>query len=177
MHKLIGFIGLALFLISPAFACDESCQRQRVAAENQVELPSYLSWQMCEDTKQTFMRSDLRSLENYRQTRLDTQYKGPMRNIKSFIEQRIEWLRECDNYMNLTQRGHIFKDEATTKNVFAAMEAVARELDRAIQGVTYLATGDEDPNAIIARRFDSLFKILHDHRDYMLLRGQFVTNN
>lgn len=176
MNKLIGCIGLTLFLISPSFACDESCQRQRVIAEHHIEFPSYLSWQMCEDTKQTFMRNDLRSLETYRQTRLDTQYKGPMRNIKSFIEQRIEWLRECDNYMHLTQRGHIFKDQTTTDNVFAAMEAVARELERAIQGVTYLATADEAPNAVIARRFDSLFKVLHDHRDYMLLRGQFVTN-
>lgn len=176
MNKLIGFFGLALVFASPAFGCDESCQRQRVATDHQVELPAYLSWQACDDTKQTFMRSDLRSLENYRQTRLDTQYKGPMRNIKSFMEQRIEWLRECDNYLRLTQRGHIFKDEATTKSIFAALEAVTRELDRAIQGVTYLASGDEDPHAIIARRFDNLFKVLHDHRDYMLLRGQFVTN-
>lgn len=174
MNKLIGFIGLTLFLSSPAFACDEACQRQRAITEHQVELPSYLSWQMCEETKQTFMRNDLRSLENYRQTRLDTQYRGPMRNIKSFIEQRIEWLQECDNYLRLTQRGAIFKDEATTRNIFAAMEAVTQELDRAIQGVTYLSSADEDPNAIIARRFDNLFKILHDHRDYMMLRGQFT---
>ena len=176
MNKLIGFIGIALFFGSPAFACDEACQRERASAEHNVELPSYLSWQACEDTKQTFMRNDLRSLENYRQTRLDTQYKGPMRNIKSFIEQRIQWLEECDNYLKLTNRGHIFKDEATTRSVFAAMEGVRRELDRAIQGATYLASGNEDANALIAGRFDSLFKILHDHRDYMMLRGQFVTN-
>lgn len=177
MNKLIGFVGSMLFLSSPVFACDEACQRQRALTEHQVELPSYLSWQVCEDTKQTFMRNDLRSLENYRQTRLDTQYKGPMRNIKAFIEQRIEWLQECDNYLKLTQRGHIFKDEATTRNIMTALEGVTRELDRALQGVTYVATGDnEDANSIIARRFDNLFKVLHDHRDYMMLRGQFVTN-
>jgi hypothetical protein len=175
MNKLLGFTAL-LVLAFPAFACDEACQRDRASAIHNVQFPSYLTWKFCADTRMAFVESDVASLERYRRASLDTQNKGGMYNIKNFIEQRKAWLAECDDYMNKTEYGRIFKDGATTEKVFAAMEAVSAELGRAIKGVTYVASGDQDENAIIASKFDQLFKLVDDHKAVMMLEGQFVTN-
>lgn len=175
MIKLLGFT-LLLVLAFPALACDEACQRDRASVTHKVEFPGYLSWKFCEDTRMAFVESDISSLEKYRKNRLDTKYKGSMRNIKNFIEQRKSWLAECDDYMNKTNRGRIFKDEATTQLLFSSMEAVSGELEKAIKGVTYVSNGDQDENAIIASKFDQLFKLVDDHKAVMMLKGQFVTN-
>ncbi|MGQ9427551.1 hypothetical protein ACXYTJ_04310 [Gilvimarinus sp. F26214L] len=175
MNKLIGLIVL-LVLAAPALGCDEACQRERATAQSNVEFASYLSWKFCEDTKLSFMQSDVPSLKNFRNTRLDTQYKGRIRNIKTFVDQRKAWLMECDGYMTQTNHGRIFGDEATTTKLFAAMDAMSTELGKAIKGVTYVASGDQDENAIIASKFDSFFKLMDDHRAVMSLKGQFVTN-
>lgn len=175
MNKLLGFIVL-LGLAAPALGCDEACQRDRVAVEHKVEFPGHLSWQFCEDTKVGFIQSDVPSLENYRHNRLDTQYKGSMNNIKKFVEKRKDWLLECDNYIKLTGHGRIFNDEKTTEQLFAVMDNVSRELEKAIKGVTYVASGEQDENAIIAAKFDNLFKVVGDHKAVMMRQGQFVTN-
>jgi hypothetical protein len=175
MNKLLGFFVL-LGLAFPALGCDEACQRDRATVTHNVEFPGYLSWKFCEETKLTFIETDVPSLENYRNTRLDTQYKVRMKNIKSFMEQRKEWLLECDNYLKLTNNGRIFKDKDKTEKLFATMDAVSSELDSAIKGVTYIATGNQDDNAIIAAKFDSLFKLVDDQKAIMMLEGQFVTN-
>lgn len=175
MKKLLA-IAVLLSIAAPALACDESCERENASATYNADFPSYLSWKFCEDTKLAFVDSDVSSLENYRNTRLDTQYKGSMNNIKKFVEQRKAWLTECDDYMKKTNHGRIFKDQATTEQVFAAMDEIAKELNRAIKGVTYIAVGGQDDNAIIATKFDHLFKLVDDHRAVMMLQGQFVTN-
>lgn len=175
MNKLLGFT-ILLVLAFPALGCDEACQRERASVTYNLEFPSYLSWKFCEDTRMAFVESDIASLERYRTSSLDTKQKGGMYNIKNFIEQRKAWLTECDDYMDKTNHGRIFKDEATTQKVFAAMEAVSTELGKAIKGVTYVATGEQDENAIIASKFDQLFKLVDDHKAVMMLKGQFVTN-
>jgi hypothetical protein len=175
MKKLLGFTVL-LVLAFPALGCDEACQRDRASVTHNVEFPGYLSWKFCEDTRMAFVESDISSLEKYRRDRLDTKYKGSMRNIKNFIEQRKSWLAECDDYMNKTNRGRIFKDDATTLQLFAALDSVSGELDKVIKGVTYVSSGDQDENAIIGSRFDQLFKLVDDHKAVMMLKGQFVTN-
>lgn len=175
MNKLLGVFTL-LVLAFPALGCDEACQRDRASVNHNVEFPGYLSWKFCEDTKLTFMENDVPSLERYRQERLDIEYKVRMRNIKRFVEQRKEWLSECDNYFELTNHGRIFKDEETTDQIFAAMNEVATQLDNAIKGITYVASEDQDKSAIIGAKFDSLFKLVNDHKTLMMLKGQFVTN-
>jgi predicted transcriptional regulator len=175
MNKLLAFAVL-LVLASPALGCDETCQRDRASVTYNVEFPGYLSWKFCEDTRMAFVESDVSSLERYRKDRLDTKYKGSMRNIKDFIEQRKSWLAECDDYMNKTNRGRIFKDDATTQQLFTSMDAVSSELDKVIKGVTYVASGDQDEQTIIGSKFDQLFKLVDDHKAVMMLKGQFVTN-
>lgn len=175
MNKLLGFIAL-LVLAFPALGCDEACQRDRVADSQNVTFPGYLSWQFCEDTKATFIESDVPSLENYRESQLDTRHKGGMNNIKKFIEQRKEWLLECDNYMTLTNYGRIFKDDESTETLFASLDSVAKELDRAIKGVTYVANDEQDANLIIGSKFSRLFTVVDNHKAVMMRQGQFVTN-
>ncbi|GAB1256919.1 hypothetical protein NBRC116494_14210 [Aurantivibrio plasticivorans] len=176
MKKLFG-LSFLLALAFPVFACDEACQRDRAEALQGSEFPGYLSWKFCEDTKASFVEGDVRSLEKYRDTRINIQHKRRMKNIQNFVEQRKEWLVECDNYFVATKNGRIFQDDKTTQEIFSAMDDVASELASAINGVTYVAESEETaPTAIIGGKFDSLFKMVDDHKTVMMLKGQFVRN-
>lgn len=169
---LVSFLLLGLSL--PTFACeDEQCLRDRASVTNNIEIPGYLTWQFCEDTKNTFMTADVRSLENYRTKRLNIEHRNRMRNIKSFVEKRKEWLAECDNYFTMTNHGRIFRDEETTEEIFAAMDTVASELDAVLRGVTYVNEDGEIDNSVVANKFDSFFKLVEDHKTVMMLKGQF----
>lgn len=176
MKKILGLCVL-LALAFPALGCDEECQRERASAANNVEFPGYLTWKFCEDTKLSFMEGDIASLENYRSERLNVEHKRRMTNIRDFVVQRKEWLQECDRYLELTQHGRIFTDQATTDEVFAAMDAVTKELNAALKGVTYVSEDSgRGEDVIIGSRFDNLFKLIDTHRTKMMLDSQFVTN-
>jgi len=171
------FAVLALLVLSgPAFSCDEACARDRASVTNNTVFPGYLNWIFCEDTKASFMQADIRSLENYRSERLNIEHRNRMKNIKQFVEQRKEWLSECDNYMKLTDHGRIFRDEATTEKIFASMDDVTHELDSILRGVTYVSEEGQVDNSVIAKKFDSFFQLVDDHKTVMMLKGQFVTN-
>ncbi|MGH1469834.1 MAG: hypothetical protein ACRBCS_01470 [Cellvibrionaceae bacterium] len=176
IKKLLGTCAL-LVIALPAFSCDEACQKDKASAKHNIELPGYLSWKFCDDTKASFMEGDISSLENYKNKRLNVQHRNRMKNIKSFIEQRKEWLQECDQYFDLTNHGRIFIDAKTTKSIFAAMDSVSKELGALIGGVTYVSEGvDQDENQIIAGKFDNLFKLVDAHKTQSMLKSQFVTN-
>ncbi len=176
MKKLIGTFAL-LVLAFPAFSCDEACQKERASVNNNIEIAGYLSWKFCEDTKSSFMEGDIASLENYKNKRMNVQHRNRMKNIKSFVEQRKEWLQECDTYFELTNHGRIFIDEKTTELIFAAMDSVSEELGSLLHGVTYVAEDSgQDGNQIIASKFDNLFKLVDDHKTQSMLKSQFVTN-
>ena len=173
------FVIVALLVLSvPAFsACDdEACLRDRASVTNNVEFPGYLNWKFCEDTKNSFMQADVRSLESYRSKRLNIEHRNRMKNIKQFVEQRKEWLQECDNYMEMTDHGRIFRDETTTEKIFAAMDDVANELGTILKGVTYVNEEGQIDNSVIGKKFDDFFQLVDDHRTVMMLKGQFVTN-
>ena len=175
MKKLLFTIAMVAFAV-PAFACeDEACLRDRAAAKYDVEFPSYLTWKFCEDTKASFMEGDIPSLESYRNKRLSSEHKVRMKNIKTFVEQRRDWLQECDQYLELTDHGRIFKDKETTEKIFAAMDSVSSELDSLIKGVTYVSEGAGADTEVIANKFDTLFKMVDDHKTVMMLQRQFVS--
>ena len=175
MKKSLAVLML-LVCAAPAFSCDEACQRDRASVTNNVEFPSYLTWKFCDDTKNSFMQSDIRSLESYRTKRLNIEHRNRMKNIKEFVEQRKQWLQECDNYLELTDHGRIFRDEETTEKIFAAMDDVSKELDSLLRGVTYVNEDGLVDNSIIATKFDTFFQLIDDHKTVMMLKGQFVTN-
>lgn len=160
---------------SVANACDENCKREEAQATHSVKFPSYLTWNFCGDTRSQFMASAVRSMEKYRDGKIDTRYKGPLKNIKGFVNQRKEWLAECDNYLKLTGRGRIFDDEKTTKAIFGAMDSVTNELGALIAGATYSSDVGDDSSSQVRNRFDSLLKLVDDHKTLMHLKGRYVS--
>lgn len=164
-----------LVVASAANGCDEQCLREAAESKNNVEFPTYLTWKYCDDIRMDFMTSSMTSLEKYRSDHFDTRYKGGMRNIKSYIEQRKEWLQECDTYLQFTRKSRIFEDDKTTDSIFAAMDKVTKELDDLIAGVTYSSALGQDSQSVINERFDLLFKEVDDHKTLMHLKGRYVT--
>ena len=140
-------------------------------AENQF--PSYLNGKFCQDTAADFMTTSINSLQRYRHNQLPTLHRGGMNNIRKYILQRTEWLRECDDYLQATTKLRVFKDDKTTEAIFDAMNAVTEELHALIKGVTYAST-DGDQSAQAAAKFDRLFDTVETHKNLMLLKGQLV---
>ncbi|SMF58080.1 hypothetical protein SAMN02745866_03749 [Alteromonadaceae bacterium Bs31] len=168
----IGTI-VSLVLASTVYGCDEECLKEKAETKNNISFPSYLTWEYCDNTRMDFMTSSIDSLENYKTNHFDTRYKGGMRNIKNYVIQRKEWLQECDQYMQLTNHGRVFDD--ATKDIFSAMDAVIKELDDLIAGVTYSSETGQDSKAIMAERFDGMFKLVDDHKQLMHYKGRYVT--
>lgn len=136
--------------------------------------PAYLNGKFCNDIKQDFINIAMRSLHDYRNQQLASQHRGGMNNIRNFLLQREAWLQECDQYLKATQRVRIFQDDKTTEVIFNAMDAVSKELDSLIRGVTYSMDAGGNPTDVAASKFDQLFKLVDDHQTLMLIRGQVV---
>ncbi len=168
------FTILALTIGSSAYSCDEKCKKEQAQTTHNIKFPGYLTWNFCEDTRSQFFTSAVPSLEKYRDGKIDTRYKGPLRNIKSFVSQRKEWLAECDQYLKYTGKGRIFDDDATTTKIFNAMDSVSKELGALIAGVTYSSEIGEDSASEIRYRFDDLLKRVDDHKSLMHLKGRYV---
>lgn len=171
MNRLLCTLVLAL--IAPAsFACDETCLREKAMAEHQVTFPSYLDSKYCWTTSVDFLVNARKSLQKYHDERLNSAHRGGIRNIRNFLEQRREWLQECDNYLNLTKQGRVFRTKETTDQIFSAMNVLSAELQRMI---TLPRTPNEDGYALTEgsrQRFNQLFKLVDDHRVDLQLRGQ-----
>ena len=169
-----AIIVIASLLASNAYGCDEQCLREQAQAAHETRFPKYLTWAYCEDIRMEFMTTTMRSLESYKENNLNPKFKGGMRNTKSFIEQRKEWLQECDRYLSLTNKGRIFEDEKTTEQIYAAMDSITKELGSLIAGVKYSSSAGEDAGAVTRDKFDTLFKTVDDHKTLMHLKGRYV---
>lgn len=173
MKVMATVISALLFFIgSQASACDEECRKHKAEQASGAKFPSYLSWEFCEDTLMDFMTSSMESLDNYRTNHFDTRYKGGMRNIKNYVEQRREWLTECDDYLTQTRKGRIFDDSKTTDGIFQAMDSITRELGDLIDGASY---DGQDSSVIINEKFGNLLKRVDDHKTLLHLKGRIVT--
>jgi len=167
-----------LFLLIPflsvtAFACDENCKRDAAMAEHDVRFPSYLTASYCRDTSVDFLLRARDSLSSYQEKNLPTGHKGGMRNIRTFLQQRKQWLEECDQYLSLTGQGRVFRDEATTQQILDAIDAVSSELERLMGS----GTGVRVPQSQVAgadHRLELLFSAMDNHRTELQLRGQLV---
>lgn len=136
--------------------------------------PSYLSTQYCADLKHSFMTSAVKSLQRYKDQQLATRHRGGMYNIRTFVQQREEWLQECDGYLQATHHQRLFKDAKTTDGIFNAMTSVSQELQSLIAGVSYTVEPGGDVTDVAAQKFEHLFKLVDDHQTRMLMRGQVV---
>lgn len=171
MKRLLSILFIVL-LAPTAFACDEACLREKAQEKHQVTFPSYLDSKFCKTTSKDFLVGARKSLQKYHDERLDSAHRGGIRNIRNFIEQRKEWLMECDNYLSLTDQGRIFRTKETTDEIFTAVDSLSTELKRL---VTIRKTPDEDGFELTAsarEKFGQIFKLLDAHRTDLQLRGQ-----
>ena len=174
LKSIILTCSLLFFGTNTAFACDEACQRETAETQHSVTFPSYLTWEYCDSLKIDFMTIDVRSLESYSTKHFDTKYKGPIKNTIKFLDQRKEWLQECDNYLSLTHRDRIFYDDATTQVVFNQIDKVKKELTSILGGVTYSSSSGDETKLIVSEKFDTLFRSIDDHKNLMHLKGKYV---
>ena len=167
-------VALLMFSMS-SIACDEECRKQAAAKKHGVKFPSYLNTKYCDDIKSEFMSIAINSLQKYRDTRLSDQRLYGMKNTRHFINQRQDWMQECDNYLSLSEDENLFYEDKTTKNIFLAMARVSAEMDSLLKGVTYSNKGELGNNSQVAEKFDVLFQLVDTHKTMMQLRGQVAT--
>jgi len=169
---------LLLALISSitfsAHACDETCKREQVLANTGAEFPSYLTWGYCDGLKHDFMSVDVNSLQSYSTKHFNTKYKGPIKNIIRLIDQRKEWLQECDGYVTATRGERIFYDDKTTKSIFEKMDRAKKELTDVLGGVRYSSFEGDETHKIVSEHFETLFVAIDDHKNLMHLKGKYV---
>lgn len=161
-----------LMKISPILTVCALVFTGSVQAES--NFPSYINGKYCNDLKRDFITTTIGSLRSYRQQQLTSKHRGGMNNIRNFVQQQETWLKECDQYLQTTQRNRIFQDDKTTRTIFDAMASVTLELDALIKGITYSVEGGSKSTDVAADKFDQLFKLVDDHQTLMLLKGQLV---
>ena len=174
MNKLICFFSL-LCIATTSFACeDEACRKQVAETQRGEKFPSYLSSKYCGDIAMEFMTTTIKSLQSYRQKQLASKHRGGMNNTSRFIEQRKEWLEECDEYLSMTSKNRLFKDAKTTNRILKTMDSVSKELKALVKGVTYTNESGDDTVAVAGEKFDQLFSLVEQHKTKLLLKGQYV---
>src|SRR5690625_6817516 len=110
------------------FQAEDGIRDGHVTGVQTCALPISASY--CRDTSVDFLLRARDSLSSYQEKNLPTGHKGGMRNIRTFLQQRKQWLEECDQYLSLTGQGRVFRDEATTQQILDAIDAVSSELER-----------------------------------------------
>tara|TARA_R100000656_G_scaffold11635_1_gene12250 strand:+ start:413 stop:931 length:519 start_codon:yes stop_codon:yes gene_type:complete len=170
MKKILLIIAL-LSLSQVSFSCDEACKRTKAETANNVKFASYLNAKYCKSTGLDFLMQGRRSLQSYRDKQLPTAHRGGAKNIRNFISQRKDWLQECDNYLELTEQGRIFRDKETTEKIIAAMTGTAEELHKIMRRPKSEIESLEMVIAPAAAKFDELFKLIDAHYLELQRRG------
>lgn len=177
MKNIIIAVAL-LILTTPVFACDEACSKLNAEQKTGKKLPGYLSWGYCDEIKEEFLTSSMRSLQKYNDKQTagaseGTRRKAGMRNTQKYIDTRKDWLSECDNYLKVTDKGRIFRDDTTTTKIFGAMDSISAELIAQMKGANYTdaMTGLDNSAEIASEKFESLFTAVQLHVDKANLRG------
>ena len=164
-----------LLLSHSVFACDEQCLREQAETALNKKFPGYLNWQECDRVAYTFMTSVIDSLSDFKNTRINTKYKGPLKNIRAEINKQKSWLEECNVYLRATNKKYIFESKDTTQKIYSAIDAVSEELTAYINGVTYSTLPGEEKDQVLINKFNSLIKAVDDHKTLLHLKGRFVT--
>lgn len=168
------FTVVASLFLSNAYGCDEKCQKEKAEQEHNIKFPGYVNVAYCDDIRMEFMTTTLGSVGNYVENNFDMRYKGGLRNTRNFLAERKEWLQECDQYLQLTGKGHIFETEKTTKQIYASIDTLVKEFDDLLGGVTYSSTAGEDSGTILQEKYTKLFKTVDNHKTLMHLKGKYV---
>lgn len=170
MKKILLTITLICFSQS-GFACDETCKRTKAETTNNIKFASYLSLKYCQTTGVDFLLHGRKSLQAYREKQLPTAHRGGAKNIRNFIMQRKDWLQECDNYLQLTEQGRIFRTKESTEKIFLALTNTADELHKIMMRPRADIESLELVTASAGLRFDELFKNVDAHYLELQRRG------
>lgn len=170
MKKILLTIAL-LSLSQFSFSCDEACKRTKAETANNVKFASYLNVKYCKSTGIDFLMQGRKSLQSYRDKQLLTAHRGGAKNIRNFILQRKDWLQECDNYLELTEQGRIFRDKDSTDKIIAAMTGTANELEKIMKRPKVELENLELVVAPAGQKFDELFKLVDGHYLELQRRG------
>lgn len=136
--------------------------------------PSYLSPEYCDGLVKQFIDSGMRSLDKYVNEHFSPEYTGGIRNTVQFLQQRSAWLNECNDYLVDTGQGHIFYNDKSTREIFAALDALAEELQLVREGVEYPdEAGNNNPTPFINSRYATLAELVDQHHTRMLMKKQF----
>lgn len=168
------FTVVASLFLSNAYGCDEKCQKEQAEQKNNIDFPGYVTWSYCDDIRMEFMTTTLGSVGNYVEKNFDMRYKGGLRNTRNYLAERKEWLQECDQYLQMTGKGHIFESEKTTKQIYTAIDTLTKEFDDLLAGITYSAENGEDSGTILQEKYQTLFKTVDNHKTLMHLKGKYV---
>ncbi|WP_444904390.1 hypothetical protein ACJJIU_05250 [Microbulbifer sp. CnH-101-E] len=136
--------------------------------------PSYLTKEYCSSVVEQFVGAGMRSLDKYVNEHFNPEYKGGIRNTIRFLEQRLEWLNECNAYLVDTNNAYVFHSQDDTQNIFSAINELTRELQHVRSGVEYRDdTGNNNPAPFIKRRFATLAELVDRHHTRLLMKKQF----
>lgn len=145
-----------------------------LTAQADSQFPSYLNQSYCQEIAVEFMTSSVGSLQKYREAQLPNLHRGGMNNIRKFINQRKNWLIECDQFLSATNNRRIFKDDSTTDDIFDAMNSVTGELESLISGVSYSVDAGRAQSSMAEEKFDHLLLLVDNHKTRLQLKGQLV---
>ncbi|WP_295801873.1 hypothetical protein [uncultured Microbulbifer sp.] len=136
--------------------------------------PSYLTPSYCNSVVEQFVDYGMRSLGKYVNENFKPEYKGGIRNTINFLEQRSAWLNECNDYLLDSGQSYVFYDQKNTRDIFAAIDALAKELQLVREGVEYPDdAGNNNPTPFIKSRFETLAELVDQHHTRMLMKKQF----
>ncbi|WP_444945311.1 hypothetical protein ACJJIP_13100 [Microbulbifer sp. VTAC004] len=161
---------ISVFLRATGLLCLLFTSTQSIANTH----PSYLTEKYCSSLVEQFVDSGMRSLDKYINEHFNPEYKGGIRNTIRFLEQRLEWLNECNNYLKDTAQTYVFHSEDDTQSIFSAITELTRELQHVRSGVEYRDdAGNNNPAPYVKRRFEALAQLVDRHHTRMLMKKQF----
>lgn len=171
MNLRILFAPLLSFLSFSSSACDDNCKKLEAEAAHKVKFASYLSQKYCQQTSLDFLLKDSKSLKQYSEKQLLTAHRGSANNIKLFLEQRKDWLSECDQYLSLTKQGRIFGNKTQSEKIFASIDATTNELTLLIKRPKSPEESAEEAAASSVQAFNKLFEAITEYQLELQRKG------
>lgn len=171
MIKRILLAITLMTLAQASLACDEACKRAKAEEAHNIKFGSHLSLKNCTSTATDFLIQTRHALETYKDKQLPTAHRGGARNIRNYLGQRKDWLLECDNYLDWTDQGRIFRDKETTDKIIGSMTDVSNELKKIMVRPKNPAENKDLIVTPASEKFDELFKLMDDHYLDLQRRG------
>ncbi len=176
MKHLIRFamLNTLIFVSAPSFACDKDCQKTKDAQENRV-FPKYVTSNYCRDVREDFLSSTLSSVDTFVNKKINTKYKGSIRNTRNYLSQHLSWVQECDDYLKTVKNKRIFHSSESTEQIYTLTNVVIQRFDDLLKGIVEVDESGQE-NMSLKADFKRLSSTVETHRDRMHMRGIYAFN-